>query len=562
MKWFWNMRIRGKLFLGSALMVFFMLVIGVTGYWVATEIGRELDETAQVRLPCLNYLIQADRDLQQALVAERSMIFANSQSEQFNQLVAEYDENVQQARERWEKYKALPTTPEEKALQDDYEKAFEEWKQVSLQVVDGRKADTREGRRLAIDLSLSQAKEKFEAMRDHLDKLEDINLNLAAKARERSAAKYRSAVITLAAVLGLGLLVGLLFSWLTGRGIASRLARTVSALEDIASGEGDLTARIEIKTKDELGDLAGAFNRFVEKLREVIRKVADNVQALTAAATQLAAVSEEMASGAERMSRQSEEAAHDAGNIQANMDTMAASTEELSATLTTMAGAVEELTATVSEIAASAGNSARTAGEAARIAGETGQAVEGLRQSAQEIGKVIKVIVDIAEQTKLLALNATIEAARAGEAGKGFAVVAGEVKELAGQTAQSTEDIRAKIQGIQDNTVRAVEAIDRIIQVIKQVNELSSGIAAAVEEQSATTNEIAQNVSQAAAASGQVSGGTSQTASVGRKMTANIGQVSQAARSTALGADQVRTASQELSQLAEALRSLVNQFKI
>ena len=144
-----------------------------------------------------------------------------------------------------------------------------------------------------------------------------------------------------------------------------------------------------------------------------------------------------------------------------------------------------------------------------------------------------------------MALNATIEAARAGEAGKGFAVVAGEVKDLASQTGQSTEDIRERIQGIQNNVDKAAEAIDQIVGISQQVNELVQSIATAVEEQSATTNEIAQNVAQAASASGEVSKTTGQTATVSREMTDSIGEISNAAKGTAQGAGQAQASARQ-----------------
>ena len=169
-------------------------------------------------------------------------------------------------------------------------------------------------------------------------------------------------------------------------------------------------------------------------------------------------------------------------------------------------------------------------------------------ESSTEIGQVVKVITSIAQQTNLLALNATIEAARAGGAGKGFAVVANEVKELAKATAKATEDISHKIEAIQTDTKAAVNAIASISGVINQINEISGTIAAAVEEQNATTNEMARNVNEAAQSSGEI--------------TSNIAGVAEAAQSTTRGATDTQKASQELVEMSTRLRSLVGKFKI
>ncbi len=174
--------------------------------------------------------------------------------------------------------------------------------------------------------------------------------------------------------------------------------------------------------------------------------------------------------------------------------------------------------------------------------------IQALGESSTEIGDVVKVITSIAEQTNLLALNATIEAARAGEAGKGFAVVANEVKELANQTAEATENISKKIKDIQSKTHSSVDAIGEITRIIHQIDEITGTIASSVEEQTATTTEIGHNVAQAAKGSGDIA--------------TNISGVAKAAQSTAEGATENQKASGELSRMSVDLEKIVNRFKI
>jgi methyl-accepting chemotaxis protein len=182
------------------------------------------------------------------------------------------------------------------------------------------------------------------------------------------------------------------------------------------------------------------------------------------------------------------------------------------------------------------------------MAKATNVTVTTLGTSSQEIGKVLKVITSIAEQTNLLALNATIEAARAGEAGKGFAMVANEVKELAKETARATEDIAARIGSIQGDTARAVTGITEIRGVIDQVNDISTILACAVEEQTATSNEIGRNVTAAAAA----------TTGTARSIT----EIAQAAHHTASVATQTRAAAMALSEMAGSLARLVSRYRL
>jgi len=337
---------------------------------------------------------------------------------------------------------------------------------------------------------------------------------------------------TLIATL-VALTFGLLCSWLVTRSITRPLNVAVAAMRDIAEGEGDLITRLEVRSRDEIGELAHCFNSFLEKMRQTIRTIADNAQSV-------ASSSEELSSVSQQMSSNSEETA-----TQANV--VSAASEQVSKNVQTVAAGAEEMSASIKEIAKNTSEAARVAKEAVEVAEKTNQTIAKLGDSSAEIGNVVKVITSIAEQTNLLALNATIEAARAGEAGKGFAVVANEVKELAKQTAQATEDISNKVGAIQQDTQGAVEAIQRIGGIIHQVNDIANTIASAVEEQSVTTNEMSRNVVEASKGSNEI--------------VQNITGVAQAAQSTASGATETQAAAQELARLASELQSLVNQFK-
>jgi methyl-accepting chemotaxis protein len=328
------------------------------------------------------------------------------------------------------------------------------------------------------------------------------------------------------------LLFVVIIGWFTSRGITVPLSKTVAILNRVA--EGDLRERVDIDSEDEAGVMGKALNLSLDKIEEVIRSVAENAQQVASASEEFSAVSQQITSNSEETT------------AQANV--VSTATDQVNRNLQTVATGAEEMSSTIQDIAKNATESARVAGEAVRTAETTNTTISKLGVSSAEIGQVIKVITSIAQQTNLLALNATIEAARAGEAGKGFAVVANEVKELAKQTAKATEDISQKIAAIQSDTKGAVDAIATIGAVINQISDISSTIASAVEEQSATTNEMARNVTEAAKGSTEI--------------TQNIAGVSEAAQGTSSSAHESMKAAQQLALMSTQLRGLIDQFKV
>ncbi|MET0419522.1 MAG: methyl-accepting chemotaxis protein, partial [Actinoplanes sp.] len=208
----------------------------------------------------------------------------------------------------------------------------------------------------------------------------------------------------------------------------------------------------------------------------------------------------------------------------------------------------DEMGVAIREIATSATQAASVSAQAATTAERTNEIVAKLGQSSAEISGVVKLITSIAEQTNLLALNATIEAARAGEMGKGFAVVASEVKDLAQETARATEDISRRVEAIQNETGQAVAAIGEITQVTARINDHAATIAAAVEEQTATTNEMSRSIAEAASSANDIAG--------------NITGVAEAANATATGATETQATAQELARMAEELHRTISVYRV
>jgi methyl-accepting chemotaxis protein len=361
------------------------------------------------------------------------------------------------------------------------------------------------------------------------------------------------------AIAGIGLALGLLLAFFIGRSIVRPVAGMTKAMQQLATG--DTSAAIPAQDlRDEIGAMAKAVGVFKESMIETERlatlqrdeqaqkaerqraiegyiagfdgSMREALDRLTAAAGELRSTAGSMSSTAEETTRQATAVAGASDQASSNVQTVASSTEEMAAS--------------IAEISRQVTHSSQVAGKAVEAAGRTNATMQGLADAAQKIGEVVSLIQDIASQTNLLALNATIEAARAGEAGKGFAVVASEVKSLATQTGKATEEIAGQINAIQTSTKDAVEAIKSIGGIIAEINDISGNIAAAMEEQGATTNEITRHTQEAARGTGEVS--------------QNIAGVNQAASETGAAAAQVLASADALGKEAEKLRAEVDQF--
>jgi methyl-accepting chemotaxis protein len=220
------------------------------------------------------------------------------------------------------------------------------------------------------------------------------------------------------------------------------------------------------------------------------------------------------------------------------------------------------MTATIGEIAGNSEKGRRITEEATRQAARISEQMDQLGAAAQQIGKVTETITEISSQTNLLALNATIEAARAGSAGKGFAVVANEIKELAQQTAAATEDIKARIAGVQSSTAGGITEIEKVSQVIHDVSDIVASIAAAIEEQSTVTKDIARNIAEASTGVQDANRRVAGTSQATMEIAKEIVGVDQAAGQMAEGGEQVKASAMELSRVAEQLQASVRRFKV
>lgn len=342
-------------------------------------------------------------------------------------------------------------------------------------------------------------------------------------ATEQSQAVATIVLIVMCVVYVVVLAIALLIGFFVRRVLRKTVANTGDSIESLS--KGDMTDEAEMLMNDELGDVAMKLNESLATLRQVVGSAA-------AMARKVNSVANDVGDGIDEGYKETEE-------VIAQTQVVAGAAGDVTQSIQTVAAGAEEMGASIREISSNANEAARVASEATEVAQRTSETVSKLGVSSREIGDVVNTITAIAEQTNLLALNATIEAARAGDAGKGFAVVAGEVKDLAQETGKATDDITAKITAIQADTDGAVAAIEKISDIINQINNYQTTIAAAVEEQTATTNEMSRSVAEAATGSASIA--------------ETISQYQEIAQEAGKGVETLQHASDELVEASQAM---------
>jgi methyl-accepting chemotaxis protein len=481
------------------------LVIQIIG-----DLNVSIDTLAEEQLPEVDYLLQADRDLHQALVAERSMIFVDTKSEDYKSLKRSHLENIEQTKTRMEKFFKTTRSKSLQGRQKEFLERFDAWQNTTRKIEKERSEGGRVGRRTAIELSFSEGASRFDALREVLDELTGTVQKEITAASDTAHTTTDNAYTLQFSALLVELIICTLVLVFLPKLVTNPLKQVISAIQTLSKDNGDLTQRVEAKSKDELGQLATTLNLFLDKLHNLIKRVAT-------ASTQVKESSEQLL----KVNSQSQE-----------LISSQHSATEMAAT------AVREMAATVQEIARNASDAAKATQQAndeahegnSRVTASTSsirdqasdvdhaaEAIQTLESETQGVGTVLEVIRGIAEQTNLLALNAAIEAARAGEQGRGFAVVADEVRTLASRTRQSTDEIREMIERLQvgannavsvmenarnkaqvsvDRAESAGESLGEITKAVSAISEMNIQIASAAEEQSVATDEITKNVTE------------------------------------------------------------------
>ncbi|PQO45389.1 methyl-accepting chemotaxis protein [Blastopirellula marina] len=536
-------------------------------------------------------MLDADRDAHQVLIAEleaRALAMTGATTkEKYDQLVAAHEDNLSQIEERVNNSRDGIFSDEAMAQLEESLSRFESWKDTTRKIV-AMSAPNNNFEVAELEELANESLVGFEAFRAPLDgSKEQLQLDIATALEkinrkkeminrsERKATESRESVVAVAdlirnnasssvtsfLVIG-GIAIGLtvVFGTIISRSIISPLNQTIRMLDGIAASGGDLTQRLVMNRRDEFGRLAASFNRFVEKIQSVVSHIAEDSQILVQSSRDLSETSGSLSKGAEETSLRSSSVAAAAEEMSVSIGCIQQTTREMNDSFGMVSNAVDEMSRSISEIATNTEQSSSIANAASVTVGSSHEKMELLSQAAAEIGRVTEVIQDIAEQTNLLALNATIEASRAGEAGRGFAVVATEVKALARQTAEATDDIRSRIAGIQSSANTAVETISDVDNVVKQVSEISMTIAAAVEEQRAVAQSISDQLQNVSRGVQSVSQSLDQSSEASSEVSHSISLVDKVASQTATDASKTGSIGNRMTSLADQLNATLSEF--
>jgi methyl-accepting chemotaxis protein len=553
-----NMKLGKRLALGFGILTAFTLGISVMAWWGSKSenlaMDNALEESHKMRL-AQEVLGEVEGIYINIwdIAANKDMARKQADKTEIGKLRQSYKKNL-------EELKSAAKTEDGKQMLGKIEGAILASADVNNRVIDlSFKGHESEALALYARDGIENMKKVTQAVGEFISWREK---RLTGSKAEAEAVSAR--VRWLITVTGLvALVLAVVFNVVITRSVSVPVANSVEVLTRIS--QGDVTHEVSEALrarKDEMGDMARAMQAMIESLRRLLGEISGGVQTLASASTELSAVSGQTAGGVKSMSEKTSTVAAAAEESSANTNSVAASMEEASTNLASVASATEEMSATVGEIASNSEKARAISEQATAQAQAISSMMQQLGEAAREIGKVTETITDISSQTNLLALNATIEAARAGAAGKGFAVVANEIKELARQTATATEDIKAKIAGVQNSTGGAIADIEKIAGVIKEVGSIVASIAAAIEEQATVTKDVAGNIAQASAGVKEANERVAQTATVSKSMAQDVAGVNSAVGEIRQGGEQVQASAMELSNLAEKLKAVVGQFKV
>lgn len=538
-----NMKIGVRLYLLVAISAVLLVIIGILGLRSASQSNAGLKTVYEDRTVALGQLDHVIRWNNRNRI-NLEMLVIHPTPEEVKNRTEEIQKNIQLINEEWKAYTSTYMTQEEKTLADKFAEARKEFRDKALlpAVEAARAGRIDEVKRIVIEVVSPLSRPLTEAT----DKLIKLQLDEAKHEYENSQQSYvLSRNLSMSAiVLGIGLMFAL--AWWIINSITKPLGEGVKTMENISNS--DLRVNIDVSSTDETGKMLSAMKDMVSKLKQIISTIKTSADSVASASQQLSASSEQMSRGVMEQSGRASQ--------------IATSTTEMSQT-------VVDIARNASNIASSANETLNSAHEGSSVVNKTVNEVQDIAKTvsdlsavmislgdrSKQIGDIVSVIKDIADQTNLLALNAAIEAARAGEQGRGFAVVADEVRKLAERTAKATSEIEGMIGGIQTEVGHAVESM----------NEASDKVTSGVNEASKAgeaLNTIVRSVEGLQSMVQQIASATEEMSTVSETISSDIETVASVSNETSSSSNQIAESASDLARLSSDLQGIVSQFKL
>lgn len=538
-----DMSLKWKMSLPIAIVTLLLLILSFQQFNSSKIVTNDFVSIYENYVPALDLTLNADRDLYQAQVAERSLAMGSKNKAHMKS----YTENVQQVDDRLSKVLDLTIDGKIKIEVSQFLKELRSWNQASLSMLK-RLESGQISMVEAAKMSEGELADQFESIRDILDKIgEDLSFSSTSLAEEVHEIS-KSAINIMLLICIIAIIVSISVSIIFPKLILAPIHNLDAAIKGIVSGEGDLTTRLPELGKDEIGCLSQSFNDFLTSMQSLVKNILDS-------------------------SIQVDACSNDVGKIviknNQSIQELASSIELVSAAVNEMGSAISDVSKNTQQVASEATEADIEAKKAREIFTGTINDINGLSENVDSSAKVVKelegeatsiasvldVIQGIAEQTNLLALNAAIEAARAGEQGRGFAVVADEVRNLASKTQESTTHINEMIEKLQKGVVNAVKSMDSVKSKALLTVESAGNASHSIDSVTNFLNSISGNVIQVAAA-------VEEQATVVEDINNNISQINSLSEGLASGADIVANAESNLKLESQQLKEQVSNFKV
>lgn len=497
--------LRTKIALPFAITALALVIVGVFSVLTARNLVSDTDDIAATYLQSISQILNGDRDLYQALVAQMSVVDQSFNNENTSGALEDFNENTEQARQRFLESSQRLAGAGIPDVSDGFEAAFDRWEQSARRVMELASNGNPEQAR---NLAATETAPLFGQLRDYYDRAGAYADEQAQQRSAEASAEGTSSSATVLAITVIAIIIAIALFFVFMKLIISSISALREQLDNIAQGEGDLTQRVPVTVEDDLGKLARSFNQVLENLQGMIGSIQNLSRDLGAGATELATAARDNNDG---VTRQTD-----------SISMVATAINEMQSAIEEVAGNASRAAEITREAETKGNNSAQiirnSSKQVHRLAAQISKAVEVIRKlsaDSDNITSVLDVIRGIAEQTNLLALNAAIEAARAGEQGRGFAVVADEVRTLAQRTGQSTEDIQTMITTLQTGVsdvvsvmetgskeateterlaTEAEQELQAILEAISSITDVNTSVASATEEQTQVVDEINRSI--------------------------------------------------------------------